>query len=383
MSAEAYGLPDSPTEHAGGDFRLSPDELAKGEQAAATYLSSMKTNEARRGAEDALDILAAVISGGVCGGKRFPWHQVRAYHGALAISIIKEKGAPAHIEALRCRHDEKRRYQQVSESFKTKDVQRMRATLSGVLEECWNLGFISDDEMDLAVRPPNRQNNRQNNRQTNRQTKGGSAKKVVRERELTDGEVRAMLASCDMDCTVAGTRDALMLGLAWHAGLKTVDLINLTLDAVGFDQKTGRSTLLHKAPGAKRKRVIPLKNEDLIRLEDWLEARGREPGPLFCPTHRGHIELKRMSATVVREFCDQRAEQAGVVPFTPNDLARCSPYAAHEAAQRRRPVGQAGGTAQQRPMQPVSPLYEDLTPIDPIEDEVERISFPYEARVRR
>lgn len=363
MSAEAYGLPSAPAEAEGGDFCLSPDELAKGEQAAETYLNSMKTNEARRSAEDALDILAAVISGGVCGGKRFPWHQVRAYHGALAISIVKEKGAPAHIEALRCRHDDKRKYQQVSESFKTKDVQRMRTSLSAVLAECWNLGFISDEEMDLAVRPP----------------KGKSARKSAREREITDGEVRAMLASCDMDSTVAGTRDALMLGLAWHGGLKTVDLINLTLDAVGFNQKAGRSTIRHKAPGTKKTRAIPLKNEDLIRLEDWLEARGRAAGPLFCPINRGHIDAKRMSAAQVREFCDQRAEQAGVLPFAPNDLARCSPYAAREAARRKK----RPGSAEQRPVASVSPLYEDLTPAGPVEDEVERISFPYQVRVRR
>lgn len=362
MSAEAYGLPTSPAEPEGGDFCLSPDELAKGEQAADTYLNSMKTTEARRSAEEALDILAAVISGGVCGGKRFPWHQVRAYHGALAISIVKEKGAPAHIEALRCRHDDTRKYQQVAESFKTKDVQRMRTSLSAVLAECWNLGFISDEEMEFAVRPP----------------KGKSSKKAARERELTDGEVRAMLASCDMDSTVAGTRDALMLSLAWHGGLKTVDLINLTLDAVGFNQKAGRSTIQHKAPGAKRARTIPLKNEDLIRLEDWLEARGRKPGPLFSPINRGHIDSKRMTAALVREFCDQRAEQAGVLPFAPNDLARCSPYAAKEANKRRRTRG-----ADRPSVATVSPLYEDLTPVDTSEEEVERISFPYQVRVGR
>lgn len=365
MSAEAYGPHTAQPETDPADFCLSPEELAKGQQAAETYLDTMKPGEPRRTAEEALDTLAAVISGGVCGGTRFPWHQVRAYHGALALSIVKERGAPAHIEALRCRHDDTRKYQQVPESYKPKDVQRMRTSLDGVIEECWNLGFISDEEMERAMRP------RKRGSQSQRQK---APKKAARERELTESEVRALLAACGMDSSVSGSRDALMIGLAWHGGLKTVDLINLTLDDLGFNRRTNRSTIRHKAPGAKRARRIPLPNEDLIALEDWLEARGREPGPLFCPIHRGQVDRKRMTAALVREFCDQRAEQAGVLPFAPNDLARSSPHGS-DSRRRRSRTDDAGGEV-------VSPLYEDTVP-DPPGDDAERISFPYQVRVGR
>lgn len=360
MSAEAYGPHTAHPTSEAADFCLSPGELAKGQQAAETYLNSMKPGDVRRSAEEALDTLAAVISGGVCGGTRFPWHQVRAYHGALALSIVKERGAPGHIEALRCRHDDTRKYQQVPEAYKPKDVQRMRISLEGVLEECWNLGFISDDEMERAVRPRKRRT---------------PPRKSTRERELTEGEVRALLAACDMDSSISGSRDALMIGLAWHGGLKTVDLINLSLDDLGFNQRTNCSTIRHKAPGAKRARRIPLQNEDLIALEDWLEARGREPGPLFCPIHRGQVERKRMTAAAVREFCDQRAEQAGVLPFAPNDLARSSPGHGDNGRRRR-------ARNEETPVEALSPLYEDVEP-DHAAGEAERISFPYRVRVGR
>ena len=359
MAAEAYGPHNAQAIGEGADFCLSPDELSKGAQAAATYLESMKPGEARRGAESALDTLAAVISGGVCGGARFPWHQVRAYHGALALSIVKERGAPAHIETLRCRHDETRKFQQVPEAYKPKDIQRMKSTLEGVLQECWNLGFISDEQRELALRPPKRR----------------TPTRSSHERELTDAEVRALLAACDMDETVLGARDALMIGLAWHGGLKSVDLISLTLDDLSFDAKTGCSTIRHRSAGGKRARRIPLPNEDLIALEDWLEARGRGAGALFCPVARGHVELRRLSGNDVRSLCDQRAAEAGVLPFAPNDLARSSPFAP-ENAKRRRTTG-----AEEPPVE-LSPLYADVEP-DPSADEAERISFPYRVRVGR
>lgn len=342
----------------GADFYLSPDEVSKGEQAAATYLENMKPGEARRSAEEALDTLAAVISGGVCGGTRFPWHQVRAYHGALAISIVKEQGAPGHIEALRCRHDDTRKYQQVAESYKPKEVQRMRITLQGVIQACWNLGFITDEEKDLAVQPPKQE----------------AVAKSNRDRELTGGEVRAMLAACGMDDTIAGARDALMLGLAWHGALKTVDLINLTLDDLGFDQKTGNSTIRHKAPGAKRARRITLQNQDLISLEDWLEARGREQGPLFCPIRRGQVDRQRLSAAQMREMCEARAGQAGVLPFAPNDIARSSPFTATNGRKRR--------SSDEESLAEVSPLYQGANE-ETATEEAEHISFPYQVRVGR
>ena len=52
----------------------------------------------------------SVISGGRCDSLGFPWQQVRPFHGAAALTILREKGAPARIEALRCRRDTTRSY---------------------------------------------------------------------------------------------------------------------------------------------------------------------------------------------------------------------------------------------------------------------------------
>lgn len=360
MSAQLHGPHGRISDSDSADFNLSPDEIAKGERAAEAYLESVKAGDPRRSAEDALDTLAAVISGGICGGTRFPWHQVRAYHGALAISIVKEKGAPGHIEALRCRHDHTRRYQQMAETFKPREVQRMQSTLGAVLTECGKLGFISDEEMELAVHSPS-------------QKKKGTSN-VPKEREVTYGEIRAMVAACGMGGKVTGSRDALLISLAWHGCLKTVDLINLTLDNLHFDQKTGQSVIRHKVTGSKRSKRIELQNEDLISLEDWLEARGREPGPLFCPVAREQVKVKRLSAAEMKEICAQRAEQAGVLPFAPNDISRSSSFSTNNRKKRKGKNGEDH--------KDVSALFGDTADRD-ASAQSEHISFPYKVRVGR
>jgi integrase len=363
VSADAIDLHTSNADSESADFCLTPAEVAKGQQAAATYLESLKAGDARRIAEEALGTLAAVISGGVCDTTSFPWQQVRAYHGALALSIVKERGAPAHIEALRCSQNDTRKFQQVPEAFSPKYLQKMRSSLTGVVRECGNLGFLSEEELELALAPT----------ASSAAGKGSSkttSRRSASARELTEGEFRALISACNLNPSAAGCRDALMIGLAWEGGLRTVDLVNLSLDDLHFNSRSGKATIRLKQPQGKRARHLPLDNGQLISLEDWLEARGREEGPLFCPIGRGgKIERKRMSASAVKEFCDARAVQAGVLPFAPNDLAK-SGSAQGEPARRRKAA---------RSVASPSPLFASETESDTGEG-IERIHFPYPLR---
>lgn len=338
------------------DFSLTPEEIARGRQALETYLENVKAGDPRRLAAEALDIVAAVISGGMCRGQDFPWQQVRGYHAALSLSILKETGTPSRVEALLCRHDDTRKFQQVVDRYPTKMIYRMSTGLNRVLEQCRNLGFLDDEEFEAARRP----------------SKVKTQPNARNEREVGEGEVRALIAASVMDKSCRGPRDALMIGLAYSGGLRTVDLVNLNLDDMHFDGKTGRVTVKFKAPGTKRARRIALPNDQLIALEDWLAARGREPGPLFCPVARGgSVEIKRLGAAEMRDLCAKRAERAGVIAFAPNDLARSGLRVA-DASKRR------GRTA---PMAKVSPLYEDGAEEDQAEEEApSHIHFPYRAR---
>ncbi|MAI78203.1 MAG: hypothetical protein CL917_04620 [Deltaproteobacteria bacterium] len=355
MSAEAHG-PAQVLPPNSADFRLSEQEIEKGQKAAEAFLSTVKPGDSQRNATEALDTLAAVISDGKCDHRSFPWQQLRAHHSALALSIMKEPGAPARIEAMRCRADDTRKFQQVPDSYTTKVLQRMRSSLVRVIETCSDLGFLDQEQLELAV-PPKRAAN--------------AVTKSKRERLLTEGEVRALLSACDMANAASAPRDALMISLAYSGGFKTVDLINLSLDSLLFDDKNGMVNIRFKAPGAKRARKIPLQNEDLISLEDWLDIRGREPGPLFCPIkpRTRQVEIKRISAAAMREICNQRAEEAGVLPFSPNDLSRSAlPHAEN---------GRGKKAPSKRDSAGVSVLFSDQDGDDADSDELEDLVFPY------
>jgi integrase len=341
------------------DFLLSPEEVSKGEQAANAYLDSLKPGDARRLAEEALDKLATVISGGACGGVSFPWHQVRAYHSALALSILKERGAPANVEVLRTRYDESRKYQVVPEAFPPRQVQRMRISLKGVIGECYNLGFLSEDDLHRAS-PPN----------------GTTPAKQAKGRTISDGEIRALLTACEMDHSVSGARDSLMISLAYQLGLKSAELIALSLDDLSFDSKTGQMTIRVKQPGVKRAKRHPLENQDLIALEDWLEARGRADGPLFCALgRRGQkVEITKMSASDIKELCDHRSEKSGVLPFAPNDIARSSPSAEPASKRRAREPQETERASTDSPLYGAGETEKEPAP------EYEHIRFPYRVR---
>jgi integrase len=368
VSADAIATTPSNLAPEGTDFCLSPEEVLKGEQAVTRYIGSLKQADVRRQAEEALETLATVISGGVCDAQGFPWHQMRAYRGALALSIVKEPGAPAHVETLRCRRDEKRKYQVVPEAYPGKQIQKMKNTLKGVIAACGQLGYISEDEMLAAVPPPSAASK-----------SAQAARPRSKDRTLSDGEARALLAACSMDSSKSGCRDALMICLGYMGGLRTLDLVSLTVDDLHFDPKRGQATLKVKQPQGKRPRTIPLENQELIALEDWLEARGRVRGPLFCPVLRGQkVDVKRMTAADLRDLCDKRAAEAGLQPFAPNDLAKSS--TSNGGAARRRRARSKSGDASDPALAELSPLYGHVD-VEPVGVEPERIRFPYNEKV--
>ena len=163
--------------------------------------------------------------------------------------------APAHIEAMRCRADDTRKYQPVPEAYPTKQVQRIKSSFKGVMSQCLNLGFISDEERDLAISA--------SKVATPQKT---APKKPQVERELAHTEALALQAACRLDKSPAGRRDGLLISLAYNGALKTVDLIALTIDHIQFDQRTQQSGVLFKPAQVKRTRRVTFNNEEMIAL---------------------------------------------------------------------------------------------------------------------
>ncbi len=293
------------------DFLLHPTELAKGRRAAENYLSTFRTEESRRAAEEMLETLATVISGGKCDSVEFPWQQVRPYHGAAALTILKERGAPARIETLRCRKNASRSFRAVPTSYPPREVQKIRSTLSRVIEQCNELGFLVGETMSQEIR----------SRGPVQRKRG--ARPAQRNRLLADGELRALISACASDGTAQGCRDAVFFALVYR-GLRIAEIVGLTLESVRFSNKAGVCTIA-TSPGRSggRGRKIELTNDELIVLEDWLDHRGDLGGPLLGSLGKnGKLDGKRLTTAMLIQICEERGRQAEVPAFTPTDLSR-------------------------------------------------------------
>jgi integrase/recombinase XerD len=319
MVTEAVVLMDERLAGESADFILDPEEVAHGAQAVESYLESLKPGDGRRSAEDALQTLALLFTEGVCDAHEFPWQQVKAYHGAAAVNILREEGTPARLEALRFNRDSTRKYRQVPPAYAAKHVQKLRNSLRRVLIECHKLGFLTEEERAAAIEIPT-----------------AAGKGSVRGRILSASEFRALTSACEVGARSQGPRDSLIMSLGYQGGLRVNEICALSLKDMKYDNRRGQVTVYVKGSKDTRGRTVSLQNGALIALEDWLEARGDAPGPLLCPVRKGgKVEVRRLTPTAVRQCCLNCAEKAGVAPFSPNDLRR-SAVAARTGGRARR-----------------------------------------------
>ncbi len=356
MSTDAVLLGDDSLAGEAPDFTLEPEPVQMGAQAVESYLASLQPGDGRRSAEDALQTLALLFSDGACEANDFPWQQVKAYHGAAAINILKQDGTPARLEGLRFERDPTRKYRQVPPAYSPPHIQKMRNSLRRVLNESHKLGFLTSEERDLAIALPK-----------------ADRKRPARGRVLSASEFRALTSACNVDRRVRGNRDTLILGLGYQGGLFVNEMVALTVHDLKYDTRRGQVTVYVKGAKSARGRTIPLRNGALIALEDWLAARGDADGPLLCPVRKGSakVEIRRMTAGGIRLVCLTRAEEAGVEPFSPNDLRR--------SAVLRGAAGRARKARTPSTANPPSALY--AVESEPEEEEgVERVLFPYQTR---
>lgn len=138
-------------------------------------------------------------------------------------------------------------------------------------------------------------------------------------RRLTDGEVLALARVCAEDLTPAGARDDAIIGLGYTQGPRISEVVGLQIE--DFSQDSG-DLLIRDSIGG-RSRTIRASNSTKESIAEWLQFRGNEPGPLFCPvTKAGRIKLSSMSAVALGKMLRKRAREASVKPFTMHDLRR-------------------------------------------------------------
>ena len=145
----------------------------------------------------------------------------------------------------------------------------------------------------------------------------GSTQKE-RGRALAREEIAALLGTCN-SYNPLDIRGAAIIVLLRFTGVRRSELVNLEL--ADLDVSNG-SLLVRRSKGEKSRRVY-LPQSGLLRLNQWLEIRGGEPGALFCRIRRGgHLQPGKLHPDAIWRILQTRANRANLLSFSPHDLRR-------------------------------------------------------------
>lgn len=251
-----------------------------GRHPAVVYLAALTSERSRRVMHQALRTIAALLTG----------------QDAKTADILAVNWA-----ALRYPHTAAIR-SHLAEEFSAATTNRLLSALRGVLKEAWRLGYMSADDYQRAI-----------------DVKNVRAETVPAGRELSQGEILALLEACKQDAAPAGVRDAAILGLLYTCGLRRAELVALDVD--DFDPDSGK--LIVRAGKGRKQRTVYVQGSALQALTDYIETTDRQSGPLFVPILKGNrITERRMKAQSIYDMLKKRADQAGVKDFSPHDFRR-------------------------------------------------------------
>jgi site-specific recombinase XerD len=190
----------------------------------------------RRTMREALNIIAAILTGGRCDAENLPWAALRYQHTAAIRAALIER-------------------------YKPSMANKALAALRGVLKESWRLGYMTAEDFHRATDVPTIK-----------------AQTLPRGRALTPGEIAALLRICARDDSPSGARDAAMIALLYGAGLRRSEAVSIDLS--DYNQETGELAI--RGAKGRKDRLAYATNGSADALGDWIEVRSGDSGPLFC-----------------------------------------------------------------------------------------------------
>jgi site-specific recombinase XerD len=224
----------------------------------------------------ALNVCAGLLSDNA-DALAFAWHTLRFQH----------------VTAVRAK---------LTEVYKPATVNKILAALRGVLRCAWQAGLMSAEDFHKAA-----------------SVKSVKGETLPAGRELTQGELTALMSTCEQDTTNAGARDAAIIALMYSCGLRREEVV--TLDLADFEPESGRLVVRGKG---NKERIAWLTNGAARAMADWLAVRGDEDGALFVAINKsGRItNYKHMTPKTIYKMLAKRATEAGVKSFSPHDMRR-------------------------------------------------------------
>jgi site-specific recombinase XerD len=262
------------------DLRMVTPPLPFDRHPAAVYLAGLSSERSRRVTAQALRTITALITGE---------DPRQADIFALNWSALRYP----HTAAIRAR---------LAQDFSPATTNRLLSALRGVLKEAWRLGYMTAEDYQRAVDVHN--------------IKGET---LPAGRELSQGELLALVEICKQDDSPAGVRDAAILGLLYTCGLRRAELV--ALEAADFEPESGKLSV--RAGKGRKQRTVYVQGGALHALTDWRAILQNDSGALFVPINKGgKLIPRRMNAQSIYDMLKKRGEQAGVKAFSPHDLRR-------------------------------------------------------------
>lgn len=245
---------------------------------AVVYIGRLRSKRSRDTMREALNIIARLITNGEENAIQFgaEWGELRYQHTAMIRTWLSER-------------------------YKPGTVNKMLSALRGVLKEAWRLGYMTADEYGRARDIPNIRNDA-----------------LPVGRDLTEGEIRALMQICEDDPTPAGVRDAALFGVLWVA-LRRAEVAGLQVG--DYEPETGKLTVVH-GKGDKPRELF-LDTGAMSAMAHWLAIRGNAPGALFVRINKsGKLHAAGMTPQSIYHIVMRRGKQAGIENFTVHDFRR-------------------------------------------------------------
>ena len=243
----------------------------------AVYLASLTSHHSRRTMKTALNTIAQIIlNDSETDAFAVNWSQIRYQHTAAIRAILMER-------------------------YKAATANKILSALRGVLREAWQLGYMSAEDYHRAVA-----------------VKSIRAETLPAGRELSRGELEALLAVCNADRSPAGIRDGALIATLYTGGLRRAEIAALTVE--DYEAESGK--LIVRGKGRKE-RTVYLPSSAGAYMQRWLSIRGEESGALFVPINKGgRFTFRAMTSQAVYFMLQKRAQAAGVKAFSPHDIRR-------------------------------------------------------------
>lgn len=249
---------------------LPPDQ-----NPARVYIASLPSLKSQRTQGQVIRQMADWLGGDV---DSIPWHRLEYQHThALRARAVREY-APA-------------------------TARKYIAALKGVCKNAWRLGAMESEIYFRAV-----------------DLDAVEGTTLLAGRDLSQGEINALIYACQKDSSAAGVRDAAIISVLYMGAARRASVTDLNVE--DYDPQRGRLVVHGKR---KKDNAVFLSGGGKAALDDWLAIRGPQPGPLFYPVSQlGEVERtgEYMSDQTVYNICVKRGAQAGVSHFTPHDFKR-------------------------------------------------------------